>query len=71
MDTNRNVDGSAGILADVTVGIQSGALLAVGVVMLVAGGVFLAIAVAIILTKGEYEYDPHSRSTAIREPETE
>ncbi len=23
------------------------------------------------ITKGEYEYDPHSRSTAIREPETE
>jgi len=44
-----NADGSAGILADVTVGMRSGALLAIGVSMLAVGGVLLAIAVAIIL----------------------
>jgi hypothetical protein len=44
-----NADGSPGILADVTVGMRSGALLAVGVSMLAVGGVLLAIAVAIIL----------------------
>ena len=44
-----NADGSAGILADVTVGVRSGALLAIGVSMLAIGGVLLVIAVAIIL----------------------
>jgi hypothetical protein len=44
-----NSDGSAGILADVTVGVRSGALLAIGVSMLAVGGVLLIIAVAIIL----------------------
>jgi len=58
-----NVDGSAGILADVTVGIQSGALLAVGIVMLVAGGVFLAIAVAIILAGALRRSTPQESTT--------
>ena len=58
-----NVDGSAGILADVTVGIQSGALLAVGIVMLVAGGVFLAIAVAIILAGALRRSTPQENTT--------
>ena len=44
-----NADGSPGILAEVTVGMRSGALLAVGISMLAIGGVLLAIAVAIIL----------------------
>jgi hypothetical protein len=44
-----NADGSAGILADVTVGVRTGALLAIGVSMLAVGGVLLVIAVAIIL----------------------
>jgi hypothetical protein len=44
-----NADGSPGILADVTVGMRSGALLAVGISILAVGGVLLAIAVAIIL----------------------
>ena len=44
-----NADGSPGILADMTVGVRSGALLAIGVAMLAIGGVLLAIAVAVIL----------------------
>jgi hypothetical protein len=44
-----NSDGSAGILADVTVGIRSDLLLAIGVSMLAVGGVLLIVAVAIIL----------------------
>jgi hypothetical protein len=44
-----NSDGSAGILADVTVGVRSGVVLAIGVGMLAVGGVLLAVAVAIIL----------------------
>jgi hypothetical protein len=44
-----NSDGSAGILADVTVGVRSGVVRAVGVGMLAVGGVQLAVAVAINL----------------------
>jgi hypothetical protein len=44
-----NADGSPGMLADVTVGVRSGALLGIGIAMIVVGVVFLAAAVAIIL----------------------
>jgi len=44
-----NADGSTGILADVTAGVRSGALLAIGISMLVVGVLLLAIAVVIIL----------------------
>jgi hypothetical protein len=44
-----NSDGSAGILADVTVGVRSDVLLTIGVSMLALGGVLLIVAVAIIL----------------------
>jgi hypothetical protein len=44
-----NADASPGILAEVTVGIRSGALLAVAIAMLVIGGLLLAGAVAIIV----------------------
>jgi hypothetical protein len=44
-----NADGSPGFLADVTVGVRSGILLAVGVSMLAIGGVLLVVAVAVIL----------------------
>lgn len=44
-----NADASPGIVADVTVGLRSAAVLAVGIGLLVLGAVFIAIAVAIIL----------------------
>jgi len=44
-----NADGSPGFLADVTVGVRSEILLAIGVSMLAIGGVLLAAAVAVIL----------------------
>jgi hypothetical protein len=44
-----NADGSPGVFADVTVGIRSGALLAIGIAMLAIGALVLAGAVAIIL----------------------
>ena len=44
-----NADTSPGVLAEVTVGIRSGALLPIAVSMLVAGGLLLAVAVVIIL----------------------
>ena len=44
-----NADASPGILAEVTVGVRSGALLAVAISMLVVGGLLLAGAVAIIV----------------------
>jgi len=44
-----NADGSPGILADVTVGVRSGALLGIAITMLVIGAVLLAIAVVIIV----------------------
>lgn len=44
-----NADGSPGIVADVTVGVRSGAVLAVGLGLLALGAVFVAIAVAVIL----------------------
>lgn len=44
-----NADGSAGILADVTVGVRSGAILAIGIVLLIGGVVVLAVAVSIIV----------------------
>ncbi|MFB3098759.1 MAG: DUF4389 domain-containing protein [Acidimicrobiia bacterium] len=44
-----NADASPGILAEVTVGVRSGALLAVAIGMLVIGGLLLAGAVAIIV----------------------
>jgi hypothetical protein len=50
-----NADGSAGILADVTVGVRSGALLAIGIAMLAVGALLLAAAVAIILAGARRE----------------
>jgi hypothetical protein len=47
--TLMNADGSSGILADVTVGVRSGALLGVAITMIVIGAVLLAIAVVIIV----------------------
>jgi hypothetical protein len=44
-----NTDGSAGVLADVTVGVRSGALLPIGIAMLVIGGLLLAAAIAVIM----------------------
>ena len=44
-----NADGSTGILADVTAGVRSGVLLAIGISMLAVGVLLLAIAVVIIL----------------------
>ena len=44
-----NADGSTGVLADVTAGVRSGALLAIGISMLAIGAGLLAIAVVIIL----------------------
>jgi hypothetical protein len=44
-----NADGSPGILADVTVGVRSGALLPIAITMLIVGAVFLVIAVVIIV----------------------
>lgn len=44
-----NADGSPGVFADVTVGVRSGALLAIGIGMLAVGALLLALAVAIIL----------------------
>jgi len=44
-----NADASPGILADVTVGLRSGAILGVAVGLLVVGAVLMTIAVAIIL----------------------
>jgi len=54
-----NADGSAGILANVTAGIRSGALLGIGIVMLVIGAVLLSTAVAIIIAGARRrEIDP-------------
>jgi hypothetical protein len=47
--TLMNADGSSGILADVTVGVRSGALLGIAITMIVIGAVLLAIAVVIIV----------------------
>lgn len=44
-----NADGSPGVVADVTAGIRSGALLGIAIAMLAVGAVFLAIAVTIIV----------------------
>lgn len=44
-----NADGSAGIVADVTVGIRSSAILVAGLVLLAVGALFAMLAVAIIL----------------------
>jgi hypothetical protein len=44
-----NADGAPGIVADVTVGLRSGAILGVAIVLLLIGSVLLSIAVAIIL----------------------
>jgi hypothetical protein len=44
-----NADGAPGIVADVTVGLRSGAIVAVAIVLLLVGSVLMAIAVAIIL----------------------
>ncbi len=44
-----NADGSPGILADVTVGIRSGALLGIAITMAVVGAVLLTVAVVIIV----------------------
>jgi hypothetical protein len=44
-----NADASPGILAEVTVGVRSGALLPVAISILVAGALLLAVAVAIIV----------------------
>jgi hypothetical protein len=44
-----NADGAPGVLADVTVGVRSDALLGIGITMLAVGAVMLAGAVAIIL----------------------
>jgi hypothetical protein len=70
-----NADGSPGILADVTVGVQSGALLGVGIVMLVVGLVLSAAAVAIILAGSrrrvaEVEAEPEVPSALEPRPST-
>jgi hypothetical protein len=44
-----NADGSSGIVADVTVGVRSGALLPISIAMLIIGAVLLAIAVVVIV----------------------
>ncbi len=44
-----NADGSAGVVADVTVGLRSGALLIAGLALLAIGALFAMLAVAIIL----------------------
>ncbi len=44
-----NADGSSGIVADVTVGVRSGAVLTIGVVLLAIGAILTAIAVVIIV----------------------
>jgi len=44
-----NADGASGIVADVTVGLRSGALVVVALVLLLVGAMLTAIAVAIIL----------------------
>jgi hypothetical protein len=57
-----NADGSTGVLADVTVGVRSGALLTIGVSMLAVGGVLLVIAVGIILA-GALSHEPEGDVT--------
>jgi hypothetical protein len=47
--TLMNADGSPGILADVTVGIRSGALLGIAIAMILIGMVLLVVAVVIIV----------------------
>jgi hypothetical protein len=44
-----NADGSPGILADVTVGIRSGALLGIAIAMIVVGAVLMGVAALIII----------------------
>lgn len=69
-----NEDGSAGIIADVTVGIRSGALLPVAVGMVAVGALFLAIAVVVIVvaaTTGRREDEAGDRAVGVGETEAE
>ncbi|MCP3974825.1 MAG: DUF4389 domain-containing protein [bacterium] len=70
-----NADASPGIVADVTVGLRSGAVLAIGIGLLVLGAVFIAIAVAIILIAARRPSDaeepaaPAGEATPVMHPE--
>jgi hypothetical protein len=59
-----NGDGSPGILADVTVGVRSGALLGIGIGMLVIGALLLAAAVAIIVAGTRRRAEPEAETAA-------
>jgi hypothetical protein len=63
-----NADGSPGVFADVTVGIRSGALLAIGIAMLAVGALLLAGAVAIILA-GARRPSPEAEAEEAPTPE--
>jgi hypothetical protein len=61
-----NADGSPGIVADVTVGIRSSAILVAGLVLLAVGALFALVAVAIILVavRGQREAAPAAEPMA-------
>jgi len=59
-----NTDGSPGILADVTVGARSGALLGIGIGMVVLGVLLLTAAVAIIMAGARRRPEPEAETGA-------
>jgi len=63
-----NADGSTGILADVTAGVRSGSLLAIGITMLAVGAVLMAIAVVIILAGARRRMDEPAVAAARPSP---
>lgn len=67
--TLMNADGSPGILADVTVGVRSGALLGIAITMLFIGAVLLSIAVVIIVLAARGDVSEVVTSTEVPEAE--
>ncbi len=63
-----NADGSTGVLADVTAGVRSGALLAIGITMLAVGALLMAVAVVIILAGARRRVDEPAVAAARPSP---